>query len=80
LNYRGNVGCNLLTEAEFLCEKVIATAAVLRHRLKMFSVVYFWLLECQTIFSWAVLLKILLYFAVKMYGRMMYYMEHLQYV
>jgi len=40
----------LLTEAEFICDTVIATAAVLRQRLKVFFVVYFWLLNCKTHF------------------------------
>jgi len=43
--------CNLLTEAEFICDTVIATAAVLRQRFKIFFVVYFWLLNCKTHFS-----------------------------
>ena len=42
--------CKLPKEAEFICDTVIATAAVLRQRLKMFFVVYFWLLNCKTHF------------------------------
>jgi len=63
--------CKLLTEAECICDTVIATAAVLRQRLKVFFVVYFWLLNCKTHFFWGqVLLKILLCFTIQMYGRM----------
>jgi len=42
--------CKLLTEAECICDTVIATADVLRQRLKVFFVVYFWLLNWKTHF------------------------------